>query len=63
MLFYDDLEEYIIQQNAKLQSLKQANIPEIGVVLEVLGPNDDQDMKSNPGCHSVTRAPGRRQSL
>ena len=56
MLFYDNLEEFIAQQSAQLQSLKRANIPEVGVVLEVLGPNQDQDRKSNPGGHSVTQS-------
>ena len=56
MLFYDDLDEYIAQQSAKLQALKEANIPAVGIVLNVLGPNDDQDAESNPGGHSVTQA-------
>ena len=30
-------------------------MPENGVILEVFGPNDNQDMKENPGGHSVTQ--------
>ena len=57
MLFYDNLEEFIAQQSAQLQSLKRANIPEVGGVLEVLGPNRDQDRKSNPGGHLSSSSP------
>jgi hypothetical protein len=35
--------------------MKEANIPEIGVILEIYGPADDQDLKTNPGGHSVTQ--------
>ncbi|MCZ6679595.1 MAG: hypothetical protein O7E52_20390 [Candidatus Poribacteria bacterium] len=56
MLFYENLEEYIHEEREKLERLKQANIPEVGVILEVFGPNDNQDVKKNPGGHSVTQA-------
>ena len=55
MLFYDTSKNSSPNKR-QLQSLKQANIPEVGVVLEVLGPNQDQDRKSNPGGHSVTQS-------
>lgn len=55
MLFYDNLAEYIESQQKKLQSLKQANLPEVGVILDVFGPNDNQDRDANPGRHSVTQ--------
>jgi hypothetical protein len=59
VLFYDDLAEFITQQSAKLQGLEGANIPEVGVILDVLGPNDNQDRDANPGRHSVTQAVDR----
>ena len=56
MLFYEDLEAYIHNEREKLERLKQADIPEVGIILEVFGPNDNQDVKTNPGGHSVTQA-------
>ena len=56
MLFYDDLESYIQNERDKLERLKQADIPEVGVILEVFGPNDNQDVKTSPGVHSVTQS-------
>jgi hypothetical protein len=55
MLFYDNLAECIRQETEKLQKLKASNLPEVGVVLDVLEPNENQDMNSNPGRYSVTR--------
>jgi len=55
MLFYDDLAEFITEQSDKLRKLESANIPEVGVILEVFAPNDDQDLDSNPGEHLVTQ--------
>ena len=55
MLFYDSVEEYIARQSEKLQSLKEANIPEVGVILDVFGPSDNQDREPNPGGHSVNQ--------
>ena len=55
MLFYENLEVYIQEEREKLERLKQANIPELGVILEVFGPNDNQDLEKNPGGHSVTQ--------
>lgn len=55
MLFYDNLSDYIAKQSEKLHALEQANIPEVGVILDVLGPNDNQDMDANPDRHSVTQ--------
>ena len=59
MLFYDSLSEFIDKQSEKLEKLKSANIPEVGVVMDVLGPNDNQDITSNPGGHSVTQSVDR----
>ena len=59
MLFYDDLTEFIAKQSDKLQHLASANIPDVGVVLDVLGPNDNQDRNANPGRHSVTQSVDR----
>ena len=56
MLFYDNLSEYITQQSEKLQQLERANIPEVGVILDVFGPSDNQDREANPGRHSVTQS-------
>ena len=55
MLFYENFAEYIREEQEKLERLKQANIPEVGVILAVFGPNDNQDLKKNPGGHSVTQ--------
>ena len=55
MLFHDDLADFIAQQRANLHKWETADIPEVGVIRAVLGPNDDQDMASNPGGHSVTQ--------
>lgn len=55
MLFYENLEKYITEEREKLARLKEANIPEMGVILEVFGPNDNQDIEENPGGHSVTQ--------
>lgn len=56
MLFYDDLDTYIDEERAKLDRLREANIPGVGTILAVFGPAEDQDVRSNPGGHSVTRA-------
>ncbi|MFL2541832.1 MAG: hypothetical protein ACJ0UT_07650 [Candidatus Latescibacterota bacterium] len=56
MIFYENLTEYIDGESKKIEQLKQANIPAVGVILEVYGPNDHQDMQQNPGGHSVTQA-------
>ncbi len=55
MLFYENIAEYITKQSEKLQGLEGANIPEVGVIIDVLGPNDDQDRDTNPGRHLVTQ--------
>ena len=55
MLFHDDLADFIATQRSNLKKWEAANIPEVGVIRDVLGPNDDQDMASNPGGHSVTQ--------
>ena len=56
MLFYDNLSEFVAGQSDKLRQLERANIPEVGVILDVLGPADNQDREANPGRHSVTQA-------
>jgi hypothetical protein len=55
MLFHDDLAQFIAQQRKNLDHLETANIPAVGVIVDVLGPNDDQDVQTNPGEHSVTQ--------
>ena len=55
MLFYDNLAEFIAEESDKLRRLGSTNIPEVGVILDVLGPNDNQDIDTNPGQHSVTQ--------
>ena len=55
MLFYDDLAEFVTKQTEKLERLKSASIPEVGVILALFGPNDNQVMDANPGLHSVTQ--------
>lgn len=55
MLFYKDLAEFIREQSTKLNQLEGAGIPEVGVVLDVFAPNENQDMETNPDDHLVTR--------
>jgi hypothetical protein len=55
MLFYNDLAEYVAKESEKLAELQKANIPDSGVVLDVLSPGEDQDRDGNPGRYSVTR--------
>lgn len=55
MLFHDDLADFIATQRRNLKKWEAANIPEVGIIRDVLGPNADQDMASNPGGHSVTQ--------
>ena len=59
MLFHGDLADFIATQRSNLKKWEAANIPEVGVIRDVLGPNDDQDMASNPGGHSVTQQVSR----
>ncbi|MBT6274681.1 MAG: hypothetical protein HOI95_11170 [Chromatiales bacterium] len=56
MLFYDNLSDFVDGQTEKLQKLPSACIPEVGVILDVLGPSDDQDREGNPGRYSVTQS-------
>ena len=55
MLFYESLADHVIDQSKKLLALEEDNIPEVSIILDVLGPNDNQDMNANPGRHSVTQ--------
>jgi hypothetical protein len=55
MLFYNSLEDYRTEQQKKLDTLPAANIPEQGIILHVLGPNMNQDKRTNPENYSVTR--------
>ena len=55
MLFYDDLSSYVRERTSMLDELEAANIPEVGVIVDVFGPADNQDMAANPGRHSVTQ--------
>ena len=49
MLFYDNLPEFIVNEREKLERLTMANLPEVGVVVEVLAPSNNQDSTSDPG--------------
>jgi len=55
MLFYKSLDGYIKGQKEKLDRLDDANIPEVGLIAKVLGPNDNQDKSSNIASYSVTQ--------
>lgn len=55
MLFYDDLRSFVSGQREKLENLPNANIPEQGLILKVLGPAEDQDRRSNVAEYSITR--------
>ncbi len=55
MLFYDDFRSYVAAQTRLLDDLEAANIPEVGVIVDVFGPAENQDMAANPGRHSVTQ--------
>lgn len=55
MLFCKDLAEFVCEQNKKIGQIEEAGIPEVGVVLDVFAPNENQDIDSNPGGHLVTQ--------
>jgi len=55
MMFYKDLTSYIEGKSAELDALHKANIPDHGIILDVLGPPENQSRQANPGRHSVTR--------
>lgn len=54
MLFYNNLEDYIKDQQARLANLPNANIPERGIVLKVLLPRENQDKSSDVVNYSIT---------
>ena len=55
MLFYRNLQQFIEGQREGLERLERSGVPEVGVILDVFAPNEDQDLRSNPGLHSVNR--------
>jgi hypothetical protein len=55
MMFYKDITSYIEGMSAELDELRNANIPDYGIILDILGPNENQDRLQNPGRHSVNR--------
>jgi hypothetical protein len=55
MIFYKDISSYIEGKSAELDELRSANIPDYGIVLDVLAPGENQNRRENPGRHSVTR--------
>jgi hypothetical protein len=54
MIFYKDVSSYIEGKSAELAELRHANIPDYGIVLDVLAPGENQSRRENPGRHSVT---------
>ncbi len=56
MLFYDDLAQYLAQQAARLDGLRQSNIPGLGVISKVLSPGPDQHAHGTVAGYSATRA-------
>ena len=59
MLFYQNLSEFIVGEEEKLRRIKEANIPEVGTIVQVLAPSENQDRVSNPGRHLVTQPVSR----
>jgi hypothetical protein len=55
MLLYDNLAAYIEGEKVKLEKLATANLPEKGVIIQVLGPAENQDKATNLDGYSVTR--------
>lgn len=55
MMFYKDMTSYIEGKSAELDALQKANIPDSGIILDILGPSENQGRHENPGRHSVTR--------
>lgn len=55
MIFYKDISSYIEGKPAELDELRSANIPDYGIVLDVLAPGENQNRRENPGRYSVTR--------
>ena len=55
MIFYDTLNDYIHQQRQRLDTLFQANIPEVGVISSVFAPSLNQDKTTHREEYLVTR--------
>jgi hypothetical protein len=58
MIFYKGIASYIEGKSAELDELRRANIPDYGIILNVLAPGENQSRRENPGRHSVTRSIG-----
>ena len=55
MLFYKSQAEYIAQEQARLEALHLANIPEVGIISGVFDANPEIDKRSDVVGYSVTR--------
>ena len=55
MLFYKDQAEYIAREQARLETLHQANIPDVGIISGLFDSNPAVDKRSNVVGYSVTR--------
>lgn len=61
MMFYGSLDEYLSGERDKLDRLSHANIPQYGVILQVLGPSDNQDKTSNRDGYCINQQVERLQ--
>ena len=55
MMFYKDFAAYVEGQAKELEALRAARMPDYGVIVEVLGPSENQSRVENSGGYSVTR--------
>jgi hypothetical protein len=55
MIFYKDFATFLEGEAVELDAMQSMDIPEEVEILDILGPNENQDRKENPGRHSVTR--------
>ena len=55
MIFYKDLQDYILQERARLDALGTLNIPEAGIISRVLAPGPEQHEGSGVAQYPVTR--------
>ncbi len=56
MLYYTNLEEYLDGKRSDLERIAQANIPEKGIILQVLQSRPDQTRADHPTRYSITHA-------
>jgi len=55
MFLYNNLGEYLEGEQQRLEKLLSSNIPEQGIISQVLAPAENQDKKSNLAGYAVTR--------